>query len=107
MTSRVFLVLVMAASAPVAFGNPIPSSGPYLVTPCNGAGQPACNVAYTTNPQPVPGLTNALFQAWFGSFGIPGASTGTYTWSVTDVNSSAVAIGRVLDVSILIDTAFV
>jgi hypothetical protein len=105
--SKVFLVLVVAASAAVGLGNPVPSNGPYLVTPCNGAGQPTCNVPFTTNPQPEPGLTNALFQSWFGSFGIPGASTGTYMWSVTDVNSSGVAIGQVTDVSILINTAFV
>jgi len=59
------------------------------------------------NPQPEPGLTNALFQSWFGSFGIPGASTGTYAWNVTDVNTSGVAIGQVSDVGILIDTAFI
>jgi hypothetical protein len=77
------------------------------VTPCNGAGQPACNVQYVINPQPVPGLNNALFQSFFGSLGFPGGSTGTYTWSVTDVNSSGIAIGQVRDLNILIVTAFV
>jgi hypothetical protein len=54
----------------------------------------------------VPGLTNALFQSWFGSLGIPGASTGTYTWTLT-VNDSGVAIGRVFDFNIQILTDFV
>ena len=105
--SRVFSVLVVVASATVGLGDPLPTNGPYLVTPCNGAGQPVCNVPFTTNPQPEPGLTNALFQSWFGSQGIPFGNVGTYMWSVTDVNSSGVAIGQVSDPPILIDTAFV
>ena len=105
--SRVFSVLVVVASATVGLGDPLPTNGPYLVTPCNGAGQPVCNVTFTTNPQPEPGLTNALFQSWFGSQGIPFGNVGTYMWSVTDVNSSGVAIGQVSDPPILIDTAFV
>ena len=57
--------------------------------------------------QPEPGLTNALFQSWFGNQGIPFGNVGTYKWSVTDVKSSGVAIGQVSDPPILIDTAFV
>ena len=107
MVSRVILVVVAVSLAAVGLSNPVPSSGPYLATPCDGAGQPACNVQFSITPQPVPGLSNALFQAWFASFGIRGASTGTYTWSVRDVNSSGVAIGFVQDAPLLIDTSFV
>ena len=107
MFSRVFFFLLVVALATAGLGDPLPTYGPYIVTPCNGAGQPTCNVQFALNPQPVSGLTNALFQSFFGSFGFTGASTGTYTWSVTDVNSSGVAIGQVRDVNILIDTGFV
>jgi hypothetical protein len=67
MVSRGFLVVVAVSLAAVGLSNPVPSSGPYLVTPCDGAGQPACNVQFAITPQPVPGLSNALFQAWFAS----------------------------------------
>ena len=35
MVSRVFLAVVAVSLAAVGLGNPIPSSGPYLVTPCD------------------------------------------------------------------------
>src|SRR5215469_2296632 len=98
------LVPVVIGLSMAAFGDPVPANGPYLVTPCNGAGQPACMVNSILNPQPEPGITNELFQSWF-SF-VPGGSTGAYSWSVTDVNASGVAIGQVRGPN-SIDTAFI
>lgn len=72
--------------------------------PCNGPGQTACDVQSVTNPEPEPGLTNALFQEWFSSccFG----STGSYGWHITDVNNSGMALGQV-DGADEVHTAFV
>ena len=106
MVSRLLiLVPAVIGLTMAALGDALPSSGPYFVTPCNGASQPACMVNSILNPLPEPGITNALFQSWFSS--LPGGSTGAYSWFVTDVNSSGVAIGQVADTGLLIDTAFI
>ena len=99
-----FLLVGLLIGSATLFGNPI-TLYPYQVVACGGTGQPACTVHGITNVQPVPGLTNADFQSFF-SF-VPGGATGTYTWTVTDVNSSGVAIGDVFDFNINVRTSFV
>src|SRR5215831_13080249 len=99
-----YLLVGLLIGSATLFGNPI-TLYPYQVVACGGAGQPACTVHGITNVQPVPGLTNADFQSFF-SF-VPGGATGTYTWTVTDVNNSGVAIGDVFDFNINVRTSFV
>lgn len=103
---RTFL-LVMGASivSAILFGSPIPPLYPYQVVACGGPGQPVCTVHGITNVQPVPGLTNADFQAFFAGF--PRGATENYVWTITDVNSSGVAIGPVDGFTAQIHTSFV